>query len=136
MLNTDSPVSSHYSVLCGGSWPRRAVSNVRRWDFPSGVFDYLDFWLEFKGFRGDIRPDNGNFPAFTADVCDRECGGYDTVGLLVLLFSQNMDARGIGIAKGRMVYGMFVPPMCYLLRNSPGVMPVYCRNRLIKLEME
>ena len=40
MLNTDSPVSSHYSVLSGGSWPRRAVSNVRRWDFPSGVFDF------------------------------------------------------------------------------------------------
>lgn len=40
MLNTDSPVSSHYSVLSGGLWPRRAVSNVRRWDFPSGVFDF------------------------------------------------------------------------------------------------
>ena len=40
MLNTDSPVSSHYSVLSGGSWPRRAVSNVRRWDFPSDIFDF------------------------------------------------------------------------------------------------
>ena len=55
MLNTDSPVSSHYSVLSGGSWPRRAVSNVRRWDFPSGVFDFkcyvFDRTISFIGDR-------------------------------------------------------------------------------------
>ena len=55
MLNTDSPVSSHYSVLSGGSWPRRAVSNVRRWNFPSGVFDFkcygFDLTISFNEER-------------------------------------------------------------------------------------
>ena len=71
MLNTDCPVSSHYSVLSGGSWPRRAVSNARRWNFP---------WRAVSNAR------RWNFPS---GVFDFKCYGFD----LTISFNEERCTR-------------------------------------------